>query len=120
MDQHEPTWSEKETKREPKATKMEPKGTKSAQEFNKTTKKKSEKVGSRSVPVGTNPGFCRYLHENVGQRVPFLKSQKSKMAPKSNFSVNIGTGTLQKGTPRAVLRKHEKTMKNRSENERFF
>ena len=44
MDQHGPTWSQKDTKREPKATQMEPKG-------DQKSKKKqcSEKVGSRSL-----------------------------------------------------------------------
>jgi hypothetical protein len=52
-----------------------------------------------------------FLSEKVVKKAPFWKSRKSEMAPKSNFSVKIGTGTLFKRSPGAVLKKHEKTTK---------
>ena len=38
--------------------------------------------------------FSGLLLEKVIQNVPFWKFRKSKIAPKSDFSVKIGTGTL--------------------------
>jgi hypothetical protein len=96
MDQHGPTWSEKDTKREPKATKMEPKAPTVRQKA--TNKNKKNDVRKRSVqgafPDEGGQRQINILRENVGRKVPFWKARKSKMAPKSNFSVKIGTGTL--------------------------
>ena len=52
--------------------------------------------------------------------MPFWKSRKAGMAPKPTGGEKIGTRTLQKRSPGAVLEKHEKSMTFLSENERFL
>ena len=89
MDQHGPTWSQQDTKREPKATQMEPKG-------DQKIKKKqfSEKVRKCQFRDSLLRAAGDISDEKGVQKSPFGKSRKSEMAPKSNFSVKIGTGTL--------------------------
>jgi hypothetical protein len=96
MEPNGPTWSQKDTKREPKAANMEPKAPKVRQRAINKTKKNDiqEKSVQGAFPYEGLDQQINILRQNVAQMAPFCKSRKSELAPKSNFSVKTGTGTL--------------------------